>query len=117
MKEFAQQTLELNISDNSNFKTPLIIDLKSSNKKIRKSVFDKLYNLGYKWNNGYLSMDVRFRNKFWYNKYNNYISDRRYIIIGPIDKLEKNQIRHFNNINKFSLLKIIDANTFLNNYH
>jgi hypothetical protein len=61
-------------------------------------------------------MDVGVRNEFWYNKEQNYISDRRYIIIGPIYELTKNQIGHTNNINRFSL-DIIDANTFLNNYH
>jgi hypothetical protein len=56
IKRFNEVSENLNISDVSNnyFKTPVIIDLEFSDRNIRKSIFDKLYNLGYKWNNGYI---------------------------------------------------------------
>jgi len=37
---------------------PLIIDLEYTNRNIRKSVFDKLYQLGYKCNNEFASIVI-----------------------------------------------------------
>jgi hypothetical protein len=96
-------------------KPPYIIDLNNSDRKTRIRIFTKLHELKYKWNNSVYSMGVKSASIVdpGDNKINLY--NKRYIIVGPVDKLDKYNIGHSNIVNKVhENLKIISPTEFLN---